>query len=64
MTQEQFDQLPLLLRRKVAMQALGVDRRTLDAIQDRDPELTVEVPGMRERRIRKERLARLLHLSV
>ena len=64
MTQEQFDQLPMLLRRKVAMQALGVDRRTLDKIQDSDPELTIAVPGLKDRRVRKERLARLLNLGV
>ena len=64
MDQEEFKTLPLLLRRSVVMRALGVDRRTLDAIGDRDAELTVQVPGLRHRRYRKTRLAKLLNLSV
>ena len=63
MTQDEWNDLPMLIRPGDAARVLGVDMRTLQAIGRENDELCVRVPGLKEIRYRKRELAKLLDLS-
>lgn len=64
MTQEEFDRLPMLLRRHAVLQLLGINRNSLNELRASDPLLVVVLPGGREVRYRKSRLAKLVRLTL
>jgi hypothetical protein len=62
MTQEQFNAMALLLRAGEAMEVLGVEREQLRELRRSDPELAVRLPGGKEWRYRKEKVAQMARL--
>jgi hypothetical protein len=62
MTTDEFERLPMLIRREDALRLLGVDRKTLDRIRRADATVATVVPGMRQVRYRKLALAKYLTL--
>jgi hypothetical protein len=62
MTQEKFNELPLLLRPKLARAILSCDEDTLETLRQHYPTLAVRLKGMHHYRYRKQVVAQLAGL--
>ena len=61
MTTDEFERLPMLIRREDVLRLLGVDRKTLDRIRRADATVAIIVPGMKQVRYSKRVLAKYIH---
>ena len=63
MTQEEFDRLPLMLRPGDVKAALGIDREQVVAWRVANPDVATKLPGMRQYRYYKVKVAEVLRVG-